>query len=201
MKGLVIIDGPDATGKTTLARQLLNGDDAGYIHLTYNPNWKDPDRTLCQKQRAALRCAVERLKQNKITVIDRHWLSEQIYARVYRGGTTMDRQARIWDAVIQRFQGVYVICAPIPASAWQRHRKTILERSEMYKSDDKILKVADRYRSLWFGQHTTAVRDYAEFLSVKGMCERSDAMLYDIDIDGGCLDKVVNQVSSMSNLK
>jgi tRNA uridine 5-carbamoylmethylation protein Kti12 len=50
MKGLVILDGPDAVGKTTLARELLkasgdkivkcaDGDEySGYVHLQYYPD-------------------------------------------------------------------------------------------------------------------------------------------------------------------
>lgn len=194
MRGVIILDGPDAVGKTTLARKLLDGDDAGYIHLTYDPKWDDPDRTLWRMQFFAMVRAAVRFARGKLTVIDRHWMSEQIYARVYRDGTMMNGESRGWDRVVQRLCGVYVICAPAPASAWQRHRKTLGERPEMYKSDDEILRVADRYRSLWFGQRVGPVRDYVEFLSVKGMCGRPDAVHYDIDHEANQLDEVIGRI-------
>lgn len=193
--GVVILDGPDACGKTTLANTLLNGDDAGYLHLSYNPEWQDPNRDLWKLQYFALVKAAIRLQMGKLTVIDRHWMSEQIYARVYRGGSTMNAESRQWDRVIQRLCGVYVICAPRPDSAVARHAKTHDERSEMYKPSKQIDEVARRYRDLYYGNQAALCSDYAEQLSIGGMMrDREDATGYDIDKDGDDLRAVCARI-------
>jgi hypothetical protein len=181
MRGLIILDGPDAVGKTTLANRILGGDMSGYIHLTYDPNWDDPDRTLWRMQYFTLIKAAWRFSRGLMTVIDRHWMSEQIYARVYRDGSTMNGESRGWDRVIQTLCGVYVICAPDPNSATLRHAKTLQEREEMYAADDKILQVATAYYNLWHGTPFNETRDYFQQLSGKGMKKRFDAVHYDID--------------------
>lgn len=198
--GLVILDGPDACGKTTLAKALLDGDEAGYVHLTYDPTWEDPNRTLWKLQYFSLVKAAIRLDQGKLTVIDRHWMSEQVYARVYRGGSDLTAESRQWDRVIQRLCGVYVICAPQPESATSRHHMMHEERSEMYPPSDDILAVARKFRKLYDGNWPGQVSDYAEFLmSQGGMRMREDALLYDIDVDGDNLRMVCSSVQRALN--
>lgn len=190
MSGLVILDGPDAVGKTTLANALLNGDRDGYVHLTYDSSWSNPNRELWKLQYVSLLKAQIRLEQGKLTVIDRHWMSEQVYARTYRGGSGMNAESRQWDRVVQRLCGVYVICAPSAESARERHHAQSKSRYEMYPPDDRIFDVARRFRDLWLGSNTTD-DDYASSLMRKGgMRLRQDAALYDIDEHGHDLDGV-----------
>lgn len=191
MRGVVLLDGPDAVGKTTLAYALLNGDTAGYIHLEYFP-----DDILWRKQCCALLNAAYRMSLGKLTVIDRHWPSELIYSRAYRDGTHMNGESRGWDRVMQRLCGVYVICAPEPESAFARHEKANSERTEMYESDERILDVAHRYHDLWYGNPFADPRiDYIKQLCANGgMQKREDSMLYDIDKDGGDLPLFANKV-------
>lgn len=192
--GLVILDGPDAVGKTTLANKILDGDDGGYVHLTYDSSWSDPDRELWKLQYFSLIKAAIRLGQGKTTVIDRHWMSEQIYARVYRGGSNLNAECRQWDRVIQRLCGVYVICAPDAESATARHRMMHGQRAEMYSPTPQIFEVAQGFRKLYFGANISGC-DYAGWLTTTGgMSDREDALLYDVDKHGDDLDNVVDRI-------
>ena len=193
--GLVILDGPDACGKTTLAKELLKGDMTGYVHLTYDKNWADPNLTLWKLQWTSLVKAAIRLGQGKLTVIDRHWMSEQIYARVYRQGSSLTAECRMWDRVVQRLCGVYVICAPQVESATRRHAKMHDERSEMYEPSPSIQEIARKYLLLYFGNDGNCDNDYAGFLSRSGGLQlRDDCCHYDLDHDGNRLDWVVKTI-------
>ncbi len=191
--GLVMLDGPDAVGKTTLAKALLDDDMAGYVHMEY---W--PDRELWRAQYFALYKAMIRSSLGLLTVIDRHWPSELIYSRSYREGTHMSAEARGWDRVMKRLCGVYVICAPNPASAASRHAEQSKIRKEMYKPSDTILQVAQRYYDLWYGNPFGHDRDYAEQLALKGgMQQRNDSIIYDIDVHGSNLRMFCGYIFAM----
>ncbi len=180
--GLIILDGPDASGKTTLARELLQGDEDGYVHLSYDSTWTNPDRMLVSIQRASIAKAIIRIKAGKLTVIDRHWMSEQIYARVYRAGSNLTPECRKWDELIQSVAGIYVVCSPLPSSAIARHRATLATRDEMYESDERIGMVAARYRDLFWGNKENKDDDYVgEITRTGGLWKRPSTLFYDID--------------------
>lgn len=175
---LVVIDGPDAAGKTTLANYLLGCDaNVGYIHLGYAEG-----KDLWRMQYFALLKAAIRLSQGKLTVIDRHWPSEQIYSRTYRGGSNMTAEARGWDRVIRRLCGVYVMAVPTPDSAVFRHSKKSVE---MFPPGPLIRDVANHYWNLWHGHHFGDHSDYTGTITLSGgMVARDDTIRYDIDQHG-----------------
>jgi hypothetical protein len=203
VRGLVILDGPDAVGKTTLAGKLLGIDPQqiqdnpdttpGYYHLSYAP-----DRELWRLQYFTLYGAQARISmQNRLIVIDRHWPSELIYSRAFRDGTHMNAESRGWDRVIKRMCGLYVICAPNPDSAVERHGRSFKERTEMYKPSPIIRDVAQRYYDWWHGNPYVKDVDYITQITRNGgMWSRLDAMLYDIDKHGHDLNLVVAEITA-----
>lgn len=196
--GLVILDGPDAVGKTTLAEHLLDGDMTGYVHLDYRP-----DRELWRLQYFALIKAAWRMSHGGLTVIDRHWPSEQIYSRAYREGTHMAAESRGWDRVMQRLCGVYVICCPSVESAVERHAKSHSGREEMYAPGPQIADVAQRYLDLWRGKSGVTRNDYVLSLTANGgMTNRYDCLRYNIDTEGDNLRAVCQRIfDRISDLK
>ena len=76
MKGIIVIDGCDGTGKTTLAEAICRRYDGVYIHNTYRWPTKMP-----LYHTAALHRALK-LAKTRLVVIDRLWMSEAIYAEV-----------------------------------------------------------------------------------------------------------------------
>ncbi len=191
--GVVVLEGPDAAGKTTLAYELLDGDLNGYVHLSYSTAWSD--RYLWELQMAAMLKAAKRLSEGKLTVIDRHWISA-LYQKVYFDKYHLVAEARGWDRVLQRLCACYVICAPSPTSVMHRHAKEAARREEMYKPDARMGEVARRYWNLWYGNPTT-VEDYSTFITdTGGFSRRDDAVLYDIDTHGSRLDVVIDEIKS-----
>ena len=68
MKGLIVIDGCDGTGKTTLAEAICKRYDGVYIHNTYRWPQKMP-----LYHTAALHRALK-IARTKLVVIDRLWM-------------------------------------------------------------------------------------------------------------------------------
>ena len=94
MTGIVVLEGANAAGKTTLARHLVERYGARYLHSR-------PTRDPWRRHVAMLRRAVA-LSERHLVVLDRHWLSEQVYGRVF-GSPAYDLGARCLDRVLRRY--------------------------------------------------------------------------------------------------
>ena len=144
-----VLDGPDAAGKTTLAQAIQKrlGPQTVYIHMTYIKDDNEMLETLVQ----ALRQIRVALSEGHSVVLDRAWMSENIYSFVYRSYSGLGLEARALHRIVMSLKGFYVHCFPDPQSAVERHAKSHAEREEMYKPDAKILEIADVYHRLFFG--------------------------------------------------
>lgn len=203
----IVLDGPDAAGKTTLANHIAmkcgclnpDGGKAKYIHMTYI---KD-DREMFLANYMALIQAQKWLSMGYAVVLDRGWMSENVYAGIYRGGSGLAYDVRGLDRVIQRLCGIYVIAAPTVASAVKRHAESHGVREEMYAPSNQIAQVAQRYRDLMFGVTELGERldldDYVQtIIDADGMALRPDAFHYDVDQQGHDLDSVFSMLQMMS---
>lgn len=171
--GVVILDGPDATGKTTLANEILKQTDGcgKYIHLRY----RYPDYMFLY-QLAALHW-IHKWSYYGVVVVDRHWISEGVYANVYRGGTRWPHMGRMMDRAFQGMGAMNVLCLPEDLDAHERLFKELKgQRFEMY---DNMTKVTRRYIKLWEGDPMTTGSDYtAQLTRFGGVKRRDDFMRY-----------------------
>jgi hypothetical protein len=142
MKGLIIIDGPDASGKTTLAKQLCKLHGGTYLHLTYR--FKDK---MLAYQWSMLQKAVK-LAETQLVVIDRLWMSELCYANAYRAGkSSINNLWRAFDQMVLKAGGVYIFCLP----------KDIIRHNEVFHKEhsakgemfSEMLPVAIEYHKMW----------------------------------------------------
>lgn len=206
-----VLDGADAVGKTVLAEHFIKACGTWtppgcpeqartkYIHMTYIKN----NREMFLANYMALLRAQKWLSMGYNVILDRGWMSENIYAGVYRGGSGLAYDVRGLDRVIRRLCGIYVVCAPVVLSAVVRHATMSKKRVEMYEPDVRIAAIAQRYRDLWHGAVDVVERecydDYVQHIIDRGgMRMRQDAMLYDLDERGHDLDSVLNEVLDMS---
>lgn len=185
---LLILDGPDATGKTTYAETFQRMfPNTTYEHLTYI---KDNREMFMANYRALLK-AEACLRSGRSFILDRGWMSENIYSRVYRGGSGLSLHARILDRIIRRLGGLYIMATPHPDSAAERHRISCQNRSEMYLPGPEIHQVARLYYDLTFGTKTydgLVMDDYVQdWIRLGGFLVRPDVEVYDIDIHGASL--------------
>jgi len=142
---VIIIDGPDACGKTTLGRRICEMFDGRYIHLTLR-------KKMLEHQVVSLYMALKWSEEHPV-VIDRHWISEQIYGGVYRGGTNIRREAAVMDRLITDHFGFLYVIAILrdPIEMARAHADSSIARDEMYESDSRIVEVARGYYDLWHG--------------------------------------------------
>lgn len=183
MKGVIVMEGADGVGKTTLARALCEKHGGLYLHNTYHPKYGWA--YFAASQRWAVREAAHRL-----VVVDRHWPSEMVYAATYRGGSHMGHQGRAFHRTFLRFGALYVVCAPRADYVVQVHQRLKAERREMYA---EVQDVAVRFLDLWCGSvirpsEGDLVEQYSSFGGVR---EDPRWCLYDVETEGRRLQKHV----------
>lgn len=180
--GLIVLEGCDGSGKTTLANYFVKKYGAVHIHQSYR--YADKMFTY---HTAVLDRAV-RLSASKLVVLDRLWASEDIYGCVYRGGTRWPQEGRMVDRVLLKHGALQIFCLCDPATYADRLKKLANERAELYVS--KAEAIAKEYWSLYHGEpepETSFPRlvTYASDLrSAGGLKRRHDCMRYRIDFEG-----------------
>lgn len=145
---IIVLEGPDACGKTTWARTFLRETRARYIHLPLR-------RHMYDHQVMSLTLAAKWSLETPV-LIDRHWPSEQIYAGVYRGGSLIQYEAAILDRVMTLIGVTYVVCLLGSIDKMvDAHRKSIEKRHEMYENDDRYRRLVTGYIDWWEGTDTS----------------------------------------------
>ena len=181
--GLIVLDGPDASGKSTLAGAFKQMYGAEIIHLTWNEELRDK---MWEYQTDKLFEATE-LAAEKLVIIDRHWMSESIYANVFRGGSPWPHMGRMMDRVFMKHAAVYIICVH-HAIGWAMdfHRKNI-DPTHPY-DDEKFRELIVRYQRLGLGcKHRFKEEDYASWYTRQGGFVRNrpyDSLFYHMDREG-----------------
>ena len=158
LKGIIVLEGPDCTGKTTLANHFVDTYGATYIHGTWSEEIEKDNHSILMGQIALAKHEAE---HGGLVVIDRSWISEFIYADVFRGGTSWPDLAE--DAFIELMaaDAIYVFCMPFGAKNVAKHKARFLERAnnggEMYLEMERIV---EAYQCFAFGiQHAQDLAD------------------------------------------
>jgi len=175
IRGIIVLDGPDASGKSTLAKTMQELYGAKILHATYR--FKN---NMFAYHTAILKKAIAE-SQKGLVVIDRLWLSEQVYANVFRGGSKWPLAGRFIDRMLLRFGALNVICLPSAVTvSVENHRKN-LDPSHPY-DDDKVRELYAGYDAAWgrlkyrhdyarysFDKDGQNTYDYADYLVVRLM--------------------------------
>lgn len=179
-RGIIVIDGADAAGKTTLANHLRQRYGARYLHSIVR-------KDIWRWHLGALRLA-HQLADDHLVILDRHWLSEQAYGQVFRGGPGYDAATRCLDRALQKAGAITVLCAPADLKRQlARHGDLKTQRPEKF---DNIERVARLYQDLWRGNLAHPGTTYLDqLIRFQDYAFRPDVILYDLDIDGADLDK------------
>jgi thymidylate kinase len=170
---ILVLDGPDGSGKTTLAMKLCASMGAKYIHLTFR--WKN---AMFNYHTAAIELALKYAEKQPV-VIDRWWPSELIYANVFRHGSNIKHSGRFLDRVALKHGLTYVFCNPSnEAKYFSRFKELEATGREMYTSMEGVYQ---GYQELY-----------------KKLGSRLDCVHYDIDTDGKDLEGFVEWLESYS---
>ena len=139
---IIIIDGPDAVGKTTLANSIMKRvPNTKYLHLTYR--FKDK---IFDYHTAAIHLASKWSMKHNV-IIDRWWPTEACYASVYRNTSSWPLQGRFHERVALKYGAIYVMALP-DDNTIARHMRLKDERSEMY---DDIADLCHLYLKFYSG--------------------------------------------------
>jgi thymidylate kinase len=158
LKGIIVLEGPDCTGKTTLANHFVDTYGAKYIHGTWSEEAELVQHTILMEQIAE---AVSIADAGGLVIIDRSWITEFIYADVFRGGTSWPELAEDGFLELMANDAIYVFCMPFSPISVEKHRKRFLARAnnggEMYLEMGKIV---EAYHCFVFGlKHAQALAE------------------------------------------
>lgn len=166
---LIILEGPDGAGKTTLAEQLRTVYDLGYHHEGPPPNGANPLWYYGG--------VLNSFRGNRM-VMDRLALGERVYGPIYRNRDGVGEAGwRLFTRLVRAAGAVQVLCLPPPEAAlktWQ-HAK----RDELYRQhgDEKFMATYTRYGFL--GHTQDFIYDYTregEFERLRDWLERTPTL-------------------------
>lgn len=147
--GLITIDGPDASGKSTLAARIAELTGGQVIHLTWS---KRLEACMNQYRRAAIEYATI-LSWNSVVILERPWLSHPIYAEVYRDGQYNAGDVDDWKALTEFNAALNLIALPGDAQVWlDGYVKGCEERAELHGPNrGKMQAVYEGFRDAFSG--------------------------------------------------
>jgi len=144
---LIILEGPDCAGKTTLATELAKTQSM-YKKIHHGPF---PRVTAAQLPRLYLESMQPMLDWWHGLIMDRSWLSEQVYGPVFRNANRVSRLAqRHLERIAMRHGAVVVLCLPPWEAVRQKwaERKGLDPKAEMLENEDQLRAVWDGYNNL-----------------------------------------------------
>ena len=183
-KGILVLEGPDGTGKTTLAKKLAEKYDVEYIHCTWS---EEIDQDIPGYFTSVIDKA-EKLSKDKLVIIDRLWLSEHVYAKTFR-------DANKWKSFIvgnecmlrlDKLGAIYQMCLPFDKERYLEKFETLKQdREEMY---DSMSEVYDYFERIFF-------MDKLEFPGSNNHCRKVGTFMRSHDMfEERGLDIAINQI-------
>lgn len=138
-KPAIVLEGPDGSGKTTLAEKLCKALDLQYMHLTY---LKDPEAMYAQF------VAAEKALQYGGVLLDRYIMSNYAYSAASDVPVVKQASKFLYtmQALIRTDRVYHILCMPVDRRAYlTEFERLSKERDEMYKSVRYMESVYDEY--------------------------------------------------------
>jgi len=168
---LIIVEGPDRTGKTTLAKHLASKFNMFYVKLTAGGPLNSAMPEYHTVTLDFIQWNIEQRAQG--VVLDRCWLSEMIYAGLLRPEDAKRFPYKQHEERIALMGGLYLVC----------DSRTCVERHE---------KLKDPGHPYTQDQFHLIVEAYREFMSTKPV-----DVLHWMGVD---MDKYIHDLDRFSNL-
>lgn len=112
--GLITIDGPDASGKSTLAARIAEVTGGQVIHLTWS---KELETVMDDYRTHALHYAAA-LAHDRVVILERPWLSHVVYSEVYRKGEYDADAVHSWQTECEQLSRLDILALPGDADVW-----------------------------------------------------------------------------------
>lgn len=172
--GIIVLEGADAAGKTTLAHEFIkkNGDaNCCYLHAGIADDFWELHMNL-------VKLAIEECDK-KLVIIDRLWLSEMVYGPIYRGKTAYNYAARSLDRLLLKHATLNILCVPKNAKKHiDEFNKLKKKRHEEFRD---VTDVVLWYHNLAYGGNLIYAPDNygSQFIQNGDYPKRRDVMIYD----------------------
>ena len=134
MNKIIVLEGADGTGKSTLANILTTRTKGHIFHCSWDKDWNIEDY-----HESIMEAAIE-LSNWQTVVIDRWALSELVYGNVFRNGPSYDVR-ELMDQYRDKITWVY--CHN--DNTVLNHIKNAKNREEMFDSMKDIVKEFDKF--------------------------------------------------------
>lgn len=157
MKRLIIVEGPDCSGKTTLAKQIAVSLNYQYVHLS--GHWSF--HACMEKYHEVVTADIEwTIKNTRCgVVLDRCWISELIYAPVTRPSLVGHFDTRKFQQWIKSLGGIYILCMD----------SDVVRRHELEKDSDHPYDLETFHK---------VVHGYSNFMA--SVADDDDYLFYDM---------------------
>lgn len=147
MSTIYVLEGADASGKSTLAKYIMENKKAAYIHATYCEGMNVLNHHNAIKEAAAIL-----LKDGNDVIIDRLCFSEYAYGTVFRNSPSYD-VAKWWNDVfvstikkIPETKIVLIFCKPTKSNFGEENRFEMFESMNgINEAYEKILPAGNYY--------------------------------------------------------
>lgn len=131
---IIVLDGPDGSGKTTLANDLMQKfpGTSSYLHCGLAEDFFGYHDFIIDTAQ------IEN-KKDHLVIIDRLWLSEMVYGYVFRKGAQYPDAARSIDRRLKALGVLNIICLPSVKSKYlNRFEDLKKERIEKFSNMDTV---------------------------------------------------------------
>lgn len=137
---IIIVEGPDGAGKTTIIKQLMESLPGSLYRHFSNPKTKEEADNYWKVYAEAVSSA----DPTKVHIFDRSWYSDVVYGPIFRGRLEMDpMHVKMLEALVKTHGGGFVIYCTAPLKTlWSRCK----QRGETFVlSKDKLDEVSRSY--------------------------------------------------------
>lgn len=139
---LVILEGADGVGKSTLGRHLAKQYDGFYFHATATksliPAMRDYQQNLLENVQ-------ENVAAGRTVVLDRFWPSELVYGTVFRPENPYGFSYTELEDACSKLGAIYICC--FSSTAIERHK--IVKDAKHPYDDSSFAKVYALYEEFW----------------------------------------------------
>lgn len=147
---IFIIEGPDGSGKTTLANKIAQMTGYKVVHRTQPKTQEEKDEMMSDYLHFA--------NTTRNVILDRCWYSEMVYGKVMRDESYIDYpEMYALEKALLRHGAMIIYCTGPKSVLWKR----ATERGEDYiTSKEKFVEICDEYDAIMKCPHHIPVVRY-----------------------------------------
>lgn len=147
---IIILEGPDGGGKSTLAAQLSRQTKYPIARYSYPKTAEEKEQMM--------QMYVQAIKEAKNVIFDRSWYSELVYGPVMRNGHVLSYpQMYALEEMLAKKGAVLIYCTASPEVLWRR----CMARGEDYVTDQEtFIGICKAYDELMSVPHHIPVVKY-----------------------------------------